>query len=292
VGDAEPSARPGGEYKDGCDGGLALVGRGGGEGNEMLSLVSGDEGEDDVGMLAVADGAEDLLRVSQSAAAAAAATATAAAAAAPATADILSRAVYHPSRCRLRRSGRERERERGGGGTVSDARAASAAPLDSVQGVHNSDAHPSATDTWACTTQGVDAVRTAASVRVLSSATASTSRSARTAARDHDAVAHASAAGVTSDPPSAPSAPSASSAPLALLPNQSRLSVPTLPTVLTTLPRKLFRNDKEATAAWTLGLLFLSYCHASSAGFILPAMLPSISGDVQMTDAQVGTPKP
>lgn len=39
-----------------------------------------------------------------------------------------------------------------------------------------------------------------------------------------------------------------------------------------------FRSKKEATAAWTLGLLFLSYCHASSAGFILPALLPSIAG--------------
>lgn len=48
----------------------------------------------------------------------------------------------------------------------------------------------------------------------------------------------------------------------------------------------LFRTDKEATAAWTLGLLFLTYCHASSAGFILPALLPSIAGDVELTDAQ------
>lgn len=39
-----------------------------------------------------------------------------------------------------------------------------------------------------------------------------------------------------------------------------------------------FRSKKEATAVWTLGLLFLSYCHASSAGFILPALLPSIAG--------------
>jgi hypothetical protein len=51
-------------------------------------------------------------------------------------------------------------------------------------------------------------------------------------------------------------------------------------------PLGLFKNKKEATAVWTLGLLFLSYCHASSAGFILPALLPSIAGDVEMTDAQ------
>lgn len=50
--------------------------------------------------------------------------------------------------------------------------------------------------------------------------------------------------------------------------------------------RRVFRNEAEKRAAWSLGLLTVAYCHASATGFLLPSLLPAMSSELHLSDGQ------
>ena len=64
--------------------------------------------------------------------------------------------------------------------------------------------------------------------------------------------------------------------------------MPILPTSETNKTKQDDNFDEDANngAAWTLFVLSLCYVHNSVATFVLPAILPQVSADLHLTDAQ------